>query len=123
MITPANRAESFNILDSTVILGGYLVFEGIALNRDPHCNKTILCGEIQQDNDNTNNSYHVVTTFDVSDQTVVDGFCITGGRADEQTMPHNSGGGWYNDGSGEEVLTQRSSTANLLKTWPEMVAL
>ncbi|MBK6393162.1 MAG: hypothetical protein IPF70_21905 [Saprospiraceae bacterium] len=101
MITPANRAESFNILDSTVILGGYLVFEGIALNRDPHCNKTILCGEIQQDNDNTNNSYHVVTTFDVSDQTVVDGFCITGGRADEQTMPHNSGGGWYNDGSGE----------------------
>ena len=48
---------------------------------NPSCNKTILSGEIQQDGLDTNNSYHVVTTYGVSAATVVDGFCISGGYA------------------------------------------
>jgi hypothetical protein len=93
-----DRTTSFNIPDSAVLLGGY-PSGGDGL-RDWVCNKTILCGEIQQDGDNTNNSYHVVTTSQVRAATLIDGFCITDGNADGLVFPENVGGGWYNDGSG-----------------------
>ncbi|MEP7269225.1 MAG: right-handed parallel beta-helix repeat-containing protein, partial [Saprospiraceae bacterium] len=100
-IIPADSTVSFDIPDSAVVLGGYL--PGGSEDRDPACNKTILCGDIQQDGIQENNSYHVVTTFGVSDATVVDGFCITGGYAvydftqnnDFPTL-RNVGGGWLN---------------------------
>ncbi|MBK8777280.1 MAG: hypothetical protein IPO25_07655 [Saprospiraceae bacterium] len=92
-----DRTISFNIPDSTVVLGGFS--SGGMGPRNWVCNKTILCGDIDQDGTNSNNSYHVVTTTNVSEATVVDGFCITGGKADG-TFPNNAGGGWYNNGSG-----------------------
>ncbi|MBK7436301.1 MAG: hypothetical protein IPI77_05720 [Saprospiraceae bacterium] len=103
------RDTSFNIPDSVVMLGGFNPAAGDTLlsDRDWVCNKTILCGEIQQDADNNNNSYHVVTTFNVSDQTIVDGFCITGGNASESLpdYPDFVGGGWFNDGSGDDNVS------------------
>ncbi|MEP7321114.1 MAG: choice-of-anchor Q domain-containing protein, partial [Saprospiraceae bacterium] len=94
-----DRRVSFDIPDSIVILGGYEGILGDTNSRDVICNKTILSGEIQQDGDLSNNSYHVVTTIQVDTATRIDGFYIMGGNADSTVFPFNSGGGWYNDGS------------------------
>jgi len=102
--TPPDRAISFNIPDSIKLFGGYFgSYSGAGADsssRDYLCNKTILCGEIQQNNDSIDNSYHIVVTSHVDSTTVIDGFCITDGNANVGVNPTNSGGGWYNDGSG-----------------------
>ena len=100
-IIPADRDVFFDFTDSMVVLGGFPSGGGSLDDRDWVCYKTILCGEIQQDNDNTNNSYHVVTTTNVSPATLIDGFCITDGNANGSLMNRGNGGGWLNEGSGE----------------------
>ncbi|HNT20279.1 MAG TPA: choice-of-anchor Q domain-containing protein, partial [Saprospiraceae bacterium] len=99
----ANRDISFNIPDSITLLGGFPTGGGTLEERDWECNKTILCGEIQQDGDHTNNSYHVVTTIGVDSITTVDGFCIQDGYAVYTSFENfptfrNVGGGWLNIG-------------------------
>jgi len=94
------RTETFNIPDSTVVLGGFPNGGGGLDSRDWVCNKTILCGDIDRDGTLTGNSFHVVTTENVDSLTLVDGFCIIDGNADSTEFPFNAGGGWYNNGSG-----------------------
>jgi hypothetical protein len=95
---PPDRSISFNIPDSLVVQGGYPQGGGV---RDIDCgnNKTILCGDVDRNGDTMNNAYHVVTTNFVSDKTVLDGFCISGGNANG-AFPDNDGGGWKNEGYG-----------------------
>ncbi|MBK8777191.1 MAG: hypothetical protein IPO25_07175 [Saprospiraceae bacterium] len=93
-----DRNIAFNIPDSVVLQGGY-GHGADTLIRDWQCHKTILCGEIQQDGDSSNNSYNVVITKNVDSVTTVDGFCITEGNANGNSSLTNSGGGWHNDGS------------------------
>ena len=95
-----NRSLSFMIPDSMLVLGGFPQGGGSLNSRNWVINKTILSGEIQQDGLIANNSYHVVRTSRVSNATTLDGFEITGGNANNTAVPDNSGGGWYNDGSG-----------------------
>jgi len=95
-LSEVDRTVSFDIPDSTVVLGGYPAGGGSDDERDWTCNKTILCGDIGIPGDSSDNSYHVVTTFDVDSVTVVDGFCIRDGFADFPGHPANSGGGWFN---------------------------
>ncbi|MEP7267614.1 MAG: choice-of-anchor Q domain-containing protein, partial [Saprospiraceae bacterium] len=56
-----NRSISFNIPESTVLLGGYP--SGGQGLRNWVCNKTILSGDIDHNGDTLNNSYHVVQTI------------------------------------------------------------
>ena len=92
---PPDRSVSFDIPDSIKLIGAYFgVYAGAgpdSSSRDLKCNKTILCGDIQQDGDSSNNSYHVVTTINVDSITLIDGFCILDGNADG-IFPNNSGG-------------------------------
>ncbi|MCB0174619.1 MAG: hypothetical protein KDJ97_29175, partial [Anaerolineae bacterium] len=50
------------------------------------------------------NSYHVVwadgVTAPITASTVLDGFTITAGQADDSSDPDDSGGGFYCDGDG-----------------------
>jgi len=100
---PADRAISFDIPDSIKLIGGYFgTYSGVGADssaRDYLCNKTILSGDIDGDGTFTGNSYHVVRTTRVNSQTIVDGFCITGGNADGDEFRTLVGGGWFNDGS------------------------
>ena len=102
-----DRTISFNIPDSLVILGGYDASDG---SRDIAAHNTILSGDIGTVGDNTDNSYHVVYTQNVSSNTVVDGFTITGGHANGTSFPDDHGGGWYNDGTGNGNVSNPTIT-------------
>ncbi|MFC2111048.1 choice-of-anchor Q domain-containing protein [Bacteroidota bacterium] len=79
---------TFNIPDSVVIMGGY---PGGGGTRDWDLNKTILSGEIQQDNIDSNNTYNILTTLNVSQFTTIDGLIITKAYSNTQV-----GGGLLN---------------------------
>ena len=84
----------FTPLDSVIVMGGYPTGGG---TREWTVNPTVLSGDVQQDNDSTNNSYHVLYTPYGLARTEVDGFIITGGYADGSAYDQSNGGGWYSN--------------------------
>jgi hypothetical protein len=60
-----------------------------------------LCGDIDRNEMlDMGNSNNVVITRNVSEYTLVDGFCISGGYANNGFV-NDEGGGWFNDGHGQ----------------------
>ena len=98
-----DRNASFQIPDGVAIYGGFLGHERSRDQRDWTRNRTVLSGEIGDPTSTQDNSYTVVLTRNVSSQTIVDGFVITAGKANEGDAqagtPQRSGAGWFNDGS------------------------
>ncbi|GAB3935367.1 putative Ig domain-containing protein [Larkinella terrae] len=77
--TTGDRTQSFTVASGVQVYGGYDPSNG---NRTTNPSSTTLSGDI--DNNNTlddGNSYHVVRFYGVNDQTRLDGFVITGGKA------------------------------------------
>ncbi len=107
-----DRSVSFSISDGIKIFGGFAGDEtNFSLTtlsgRDFKGNATILSGDINGDDGSefsnySDNSYHVVKfspdAGDISDETILDGFTISGGNSDG-TYPDNRGGGIYFDNS------------------------
>ncbi len=88
------RTRSFQMNKNLIIFGGFNGTETSLVERDVAANETILSGDF---GDGTH-AYHVFYHNGDSEQTVgglLDGFTISGGRADGN-YPHNSGGGMYN---------------------------
>lgn len=99
-----DRTIAFKIPDGVKLYGGFVGFEKDLNARDWKANATILSGEIGAAGI-ADNSYTVVYTQNVSAETLVDGFTITGGTANGTTAKgtiNRCGGGWYNDGSNGE---------------------
>lgn len=94
-ISNNDRNVSFEIPDSVILLGGYHSQTGY---RNWETNITVLSGEIQQDIIESNNSYHVVITMNVSNKTFIEGFTISHGCSNSSAWPNYYGGGWRNDG-------------------------
>jgi parallel beta-helix repeat protein len=94
------RTDSFVMKNNLAIYGGFSGNgnETMLSERDWTTNPTILSGEIQQDNDASNNSYHVFFHFnnDLNSTAVLDGFTITGGNANSGSFSGNVGGGIMN---------------------------
>jgi hypothetical protein len=90
-----DRSSSFNIPDGVVVMGGFPSGGGSYSERDWICNQTILCGDIGNSGDSTDNVYHVVTTINTDTITTVDGFYIQNGNANG-TGYNSYGGGWLN---------------------------
>ncbi len=89
----ADRTQSFTIASGVQVYGGYNPSNG---SRTTNPSSTTLSGDI--DNNSTlddGNSYHVVRFYGVNDQTRLDGFVITGGRANG-TDSDGWGGGILN---------------------------
>lgn len=102
---PTDRTIAFNLSNGLKIYGGFSGTESILDQRDIEAFPTILSGDLN-DNDgidflnNEENSHTIIYTQQVSELTIVDGFTIKGGNANDFTSPspqHRSGGGWYND--------------------------
>lgn len=105
----------------------YSGFAGTETSRDQRnwqTNVTILSGDIDQNDTNTDgnyiaetrndiqgsNAYHVVTGSGTNSTAVLDGFVITAGQANGKN-PHNSGGGMVNN-SGNPTLTNVTFSGN-----------
>ncbi len=101
--TTSDRLFSFSLKQGVVMLGGFEGNELFHYLRDPATNPTILSGDI--DSLGNNDSYHVLRRYSMSltltSLTILDGFTITGGRADDPSsqsglpLPEGLGGGMY----------------------------
>ncbi len=96
------RNTAFIVKDGVKLLGGFKGTETQSDQRVATQNLTILSGDIDNDNTLANNSYTILLTEGVSNQTLIDGFTIQDGNADFDNAAlgdrHNSGGGFYNNG-------------------------
>jgi hypothetical protein len=105
--TGSDRGASFALKSGVAIYGGFAGNETALSQRDWVTNKTILSGDIDN-NDTTDasgvvtsttgitgtNSYHVVVANSVNNAQL-DGFIITAGQANATRFPNNAGGGRY----------------------------
>jgi hypothetical protein len=116
------RAETFQLKNGVSVKGGYAGLGGPDPNeRDFEMYKTILSGDLSGNDVDVNdpcdlltestradNSYHVVTGSGVYETTVLDGFTITGGNANDQ-------GGGMSTREGSPTLTNCNLTSNSAK--------
>ncbi|MEM8585550.1 MAG: choice-of-anchor Q domain-containing protein [Bacteroidota bacterium] len=96
------RFRSFQLNFNTKIYGGFSGSETQRSQRDIDANPTTLSGEIGNTG-TSDNVYSVVTVFN-GERVVIDGFTISGGRADLPFIPFDGyftsdGGGIYVNGS------------------------
>src|SRR5258706_12926625 len=90
------RHHSFFLKNGVAIYGGFAGTETLRAQRDPSMNDTILSGDIGAVGDNSDNSYHVVVGENVDNTTMLDGFTITTGNANGDSLYNfDVGGGMY----------------------------
>ncbi|MBD2705246.1 beta-propeller fold lactonase family protein [Spirosoma sp. BT702] len=95
------RTVSFSIASGVQVYGGYAGSGSTPDTRTAFPSSTTLSGNIGSESNKDDNSYHVVTFRNVSDQTRLDGIVITGGNCNVVTGDVLTyGGGILNDGSG-----------------------
>ncbi|HRI61408.1 MAG TPA: choice-of-anchor Q domain-containing protein, partial [Saprospiraceae bacterium] len=88
--TGTDRTISFNMKTGVTILGGFpATGNPVLADRDWETHVTTLSGDIGTAGDNSDNSYHVVSNFNVGISAVLDGFTLTAGSS------NSDGGGMY----------------------------
>ena len=88
-----DRTATFQLAAGVSVYGGFTNGMGALGERDWTNHATILSGNIGNPATSTDNCYHVVSG---TNGTTLDGFTVTGGKADG-TAPNNYGGGMYNN--------------------------
>lgn len=96
------------LIDKNIrLLGGFAGDETEAEARDPEANPTILSGDLNGDDvaddfaeNRGDNVLHVITiTNAVGNETLIDGFTVSGGHAGGESSPATFGGGMYSEGA------------------------
>jgi uncharacterized delta-60 repeat protein len=82
---------NFYLRNDVAIYGGFPSGGGLWASRDPNIYKAILSGDIGVADNNSDNSYHVTTSWHCDSSAILDGFTITAGNA-----ASGSGGGISN---------------------------
>lgn len=97
----ADRSKSFTPPSGIKLYGGFTGSETDINQRDWQANSTTLSGDIGVSDDSTDNSYNVVYMLQPDSTTVLDGFVVAYGQADNLAMSANNrdrfvcGGGLY----------------------------
>ena len=98
-----DRIRRFAVPNGVAVYGGFIGNETELQQRDWQNNETILSGDIDEDNSSEDNSYTIVYFENVDGTTILDGFTIRDGMADDDTSgaesPGRSGAGVFNFGS------------------------
>ncbi|MBV7339786.1 right-handed parallel beta-helix repeat-containing protein [Chloroflexi bacterium TSY] len=114
--TDNDRNATFQLLNGVTLYGGFDGSENSVDQRDIELNVTILSGDIDGDDTNSdnnfvaesaddivgNNAYHVVIGSGTDDTTALDGFTVTAGKADG-SGDTAKGGGMFNDNGSPTV--------------------
>jgi predicted outer membrane repeat protein len=111
--TDGDRTISFQLANGVLIYGGFAGAEMALSQRNWLANITVLSGEIGAPG-NSDNSFHVITANSVDTTAVLDGFTISGGRADAgYDCSTACGGGMYSNQSSPRLdhLLFRDNTA------------
>ncbi|MFN8323548.1 MAG: choice-of-anchor Q domain-containing protein [Chitinophagales bacterium] len=115
-----DRDKTFHLRGNLAVYGGYDATTG---TRDIAANPTILSGDIGTDNNNTDNTYHVVliANANAADIDTLDGFTISGGNGNGgvtasltingQSVNKGYGGGIYTY-SGTNIISNNTISAN-----------
>jgi hypothetical protein len=103
---PNDRQAAFRLRNNLLVYGGFAGNETQRSQRDPAANPTILSGDIDGNDSQQpvvtapdsatgtrSNSYHVVIADNVTSKTILDGFTITAGFAEDDTNPDERGAG------------------------------
>ncbi|MFD2036956.1 MBG domain-containing protein [Belliella marina] len=119
-----DRDKSFLMVPNVQLYGGFDPENSITTLDDdrelPSSGGSVLSGDIGTENNNADNTYHVVLSLGAVGTALLDGFTITGGNADgglayitvnTKIIWLNSGGGMYNDSS-SPVLTNVTISGN-----------
>jgi predicted outer membrane repeat protein len=96
-----DRDNAFVIQKNVKIYGGFAGTETVLTDRNWAIHPTVLSGDIGNEDDRSDNAYHVVVAADDIGTALLDGFTVTGGNADGsgtivvngQNVPRNTGGG------------------------------
>jgi hypothetical protein len=91
--TTTSRTASFVLESGVAVYGGFAGFETARTQRDPKAYETVLSGDIGLAGTTTDNAYHVVQGGSAGPTAILDGFTITGGRADGAGADEDIGGG------------------------------
>ncbi|MFN8473724.1 MAG: right-handed parallel beta-helix repeat-containing protein [Anaerolineae bacterium] len=114
--TGADRTATFQLKSGVALYGGFAGTENLRSQRNWQTNVTVLSGDLNGDDrpnfaNNSDNSYHVVTGSGTASTAILDGFTVSGGNANTDSYPTNTGGGMFNDG-GSPTLTNLIFSAN-----------
>ena len=88
-----SRSNTFQLKNGVAIFGGFPEVGGTKDNRDPEQYPTSLNGDIGVITNPADNSFHVVTGSGTFSSTIMDGFIIKNGRADDDVEPNDRGAG------------------------------
>ncbi len=98
-----DRDDRFEIPNQVQVYGGFVGTETQRDQRDWINNETILSGDINQDSQPDSNAFTIVYFENVDSTTVIDGFTIRDGSANDDLSsaesPGRSGAGVYNNGT------------------------
>lgn len=111
--TRNNRNHSFVLKSGVAIYGGFNGTETNLNERNWRANRTILSGDLaqnnftftfsnQQYNNYGDNSFHVVRSENTNNTAILDGFLVQSGNANG-SFPDNSGGGIYSVSSAARI--------------------
>ncbi|TCO07764.1 choice-of-anchor Q domain-containing protein [Natronoflexus pectinivorans] len=95
-----NRSISFKLKDGVELYGGFAGTETALIQRNLRMNKSILSGDIGEEDVATDNSYHVLEAIGtelnpIGNSTIIDGFIVQDGYANILGSANGNGGGMY----------------------------
>ncbi|MCI5082202.1 MAG: hypothetical protein MRY78_10925 [Saprospiraceae bacterium] len=117
-----DRNVYFQIQDGITLFGGFAGTETTLDERDHFAHLTILSGDLLGNDGPAyanywDNSYTIIYTDGVSENTLVDGFIIQGGNADNESgsILQRAGAGWFNkhyQGTGSPIIRNCTFESN-----------